>query len=174
MSMPSDENQSYQKIFGSYAFQRVLAHYCEQMLLDEGFGKDKGDLTALKYRLAQLDESLFRYCRLCVSIMMHTQGMTVEEGTKSLWIIVTIGKSSLLLPEAMRGTNDPGYLNYNLGKAYDFKSQRDDYKSRKEAITFTKISMMKCLSTVHRRCLLLREIMLKDKLSGMKFYNKGR
>lgn len=71
-----------QKILGSYAFSEGWAHYTEQMMIEEGFGSDKNEMTALKYKLTQLDESLLRYCRLCVSLMMHTQGMTVEEGTK--------------------------------------------------------------------------------------------
>lgn len=131
------------------------------MLLDEGFGKDKGDLTALKYRLAQLDESLLRYCRLCVSIMMHTQGMTVEEGTKFFMDNCYYEKQPAT-SEAMRGTNDPGYLNYTLGKLMIFKL-RDDYK-KQEGSNYS-------LQKFHDEMLkhgspplpLLREIMLKDK-----------
>lgn len=150
-----------QKIFGSYAFSEGWAHYCEQMMLDEGFAKDKGELTFLKYRLAQLDESLLRYCRLCVSIMMHTQGMTVDEATKFFMDNCYYEKQPAH-SEAMRGTNDPGYLNYTLGKLMIFKL-RDDYK-KQEGINYS-------LQKFHDEMLkhgsppvpLLREIMLKDK-----------
>jgi len=63
-------------------FYRRLAHYTEQMLLDEGFGVSEDKLKAIKYRIAQSDEALLRLCRLCVSIMIHTQNMTVEAATK--------------------------------------------------------------------------------------------
>ena len=53
------------------------AHYTEQMMLEEGFGKDNP-----KIRLAQLSEALLRDCRYIVGIKLHTQGMTVEEGAK--------------------------------------------------------------------------------------------
>jgi len=150
-----------QKIFGSYAFSEGWAHYCEQMLLDEGFGNDKGELPALKYRLAQLDESLLRYCRLCVSIKMHTQGMTVEEGTQFFMDNCYYEKQPAH-SEAMRGTNDPGYLNYTLGKLMIFKL-RDDYQ-KQEGSNYS-------LQKFHDEMLkhgspplpLLREIMLKDK-----------
>src|SRR5205807_8659421 len=84
-----------EKIFGSYAFIEGWAHYCERMLVDQGFGGDMdsskessksensgADVRAARYRLAQTDEALLRICRLCVSIRMHCQRMTVDEGTK--------------------------------------------------------------------------------------------
>ncbi|PYK30690.1 MAG: hypothetical protein DME57_06120, partial [Verrucomicrobia bacterium] len=76
-----------EKIFGSYAFIEGWAHYCEKMMLDEGYGKvanpnEADEKRAAKYRLAQADEALLRLCRLCVAIKMHTQKMTVDEATK--------------------------------------------------------------------------------------------
>ncbi len=53
------------------------AHYCEQMMVDEGFGG--GDP---KIRLAQLQEALLRDCRYVVGIKLHTEGWTVEQGAK--------------------------------------------------------------------------------------------
>ena len=62
-----------EKIFGSYAFIEGWAHYCEKMMIDEGFGSaatstpTEDDVkTAAKYRMAQADEALLRLCRLCV------------------------------------------------------------------------------------------------------------
>ena len=76
-----------QRIFGSYAYIEGWAHYCEQMVGGGRFRPeesriDPNDLQGAKYHLAQSDEALLRICRLCVSIKLHTQGMSVEEATK--------------------------------------------------------------------------------------------
>src|SRR5436190_7473762 len=78
-----------EKIFGSYAFIEGWAHYCEKMMLDEGYGgptssspSEDDAKRAAKYRMAQADEALLRLCRLCVSIKMHTQNMSLDEATK--------------------------------------------------------------------------------------------
>src|SRR6478672_932040 len=77
-----------EKIFGSYAFVEGWAHYCEKMMLDEGYGSSTNSTPseddvkrAAKYRMAQADEALLRLCRLCVSIKMHTQNMSIDEAT---------------------------------------------------------------------------------------------
>ena len=126
------------KIFSGYAFSEGWAHYCEQMLVDEGFGADPSAapgrpaaLKAAKYRLAQTDEALLRICRLCVSIKMHCQGMTVPEAARSSRTTVTTKKSPAH-SEAVRGTFDPEYLYYTLGKMRSLKL-RDDYKKQEGA-----------------------------------------
>lgn len=150
-----------QKIFGSYAFSEGWAHYTEQMMIEEGFGKDKGEMAALKYHLAQLDESLLRYCRLCVSIKMHTQGMTVEEGAQFFMDNCYYEKQPAH-SEAMRGTNDPGYLNYNMGKLMIYKLRGDYAKQEGSNYSLQKFhdEMLKHGSPPVP---LLREIMLKDR-----------
>ncbi|CAN5599984.1 DUF885 domain-containing protein [soil metagenome] len=161
LHMNASDASRLQKIFSSYAFTEGWAHYSEQMMIEEGFGKDKGEMTALKYHLAQLDESLLRYCRLCASIMMHTKGMTVEEATQFFMDNCYYEKQSATA-EAMRGTNDPGYLNYTLGKLMIYKL-RSDYQ-KQEGNNYS-------LTGFHDEMLnhgmppvpLLREIMLKDK-----------
>jgi uncharacterized protein (DUF885 family) len=97
------------------------AHYAEQMMVDEGFGE--GDP---KIRLGQLLEALLRLCRYLVAIKLHTEGMTVEEATRFFM------KNAYLeeLParaEAERGTFDPGYLAYTLGK-FQIQQLRDTMK----------------------------------------------
>jgi uncharacterized protein (DUF885 family) len=156
-----------EKIFGSYAFTEGWAHYCEKMMLDEGFGgSTKADPTneeikrAAKYRMAQADEALLRLCRLCVSIKMHTQKMSVDEATK-FFQNNCYYEAKPARSEAMRGTFDPGYLNYTLGKLQILKL-RDDYKAQ-EGNKFS-------LEKFHDEMLdhgmppirLLREILLKD------------
>jgi len=156
-----------EKIFGSYAFIEGWAHYCEKMMLDEGFGgptssspSEEDVKRAAKYRMAQADEALLRLCRLCVSIKMHTQNMSLDEATK-FFQDNCYYEEKPARQEAMRGTFDPGYLNYTLGKLEILKL-RDDYKAQ-EGDSFS-------LQKFHNELLnhgmppirLLREIMLKD------------
>jgi uncharacterized protein (DUF885 family) len=156
-----------EKIFGSYAFIEGWAHYCEKMMLDEGFGGPSSSSPspedvkrAAKYRMAQADEALLRLCRLCVSIKMHTQNMSLDEATK-FFQDNCYYEEKPARQEAIRGTFDPGYLNYTLGKLQILKL-RDDYKAQ-EGDEFS-------LQKFHNELLnhgmppirLLREIMLKD------------
>ena len=156
-----------EKIFGSYAFIEGWAHYCEKMILDEGFGSptssppsEEDVKRAAKYRMAQADEALLRLCRLCVSIKMHTQNMSLDEATKFCQDNCYYEEKPAR-QEAMRGTFDPGYLNYTLGKLQILKL-RDDYKTQ-EGDDFS-------IQKFHNELLnhgmppirLLREIMLKD------------
>jgi uncharacterized protein (DUF885 family) len=97
------------------------AHYCEQMIVDQGFGGGN-----LKVRLAQLSEALWRDCRYVVGIKLHTQGMTVEEGT-AYFMKEGFQDQSPSFAEARRGTYNPTYLYYTLGKLQIYKL-RDDYR----------------------------------------------
>jgi uncharacterized protein (DUF885 family) len=156
-----------EKVFGSYAFIEGWAHYCEKMMLDEGFGSptssppsEEDVKRAAKYRMAQADEALLRLCRLCVSIKLHTQNMSLDEATK-FFQDNCYYEEKPARSEAIRGTFDPGYLNYTLGKLEILKL-RDDYKAQ-EGDEFS-------LQKFHNELLnhgmppirLLREIMLKD------------
>jgi uncharacterized protein (DUF885 family) len=116
---------------------------------------------AAKYRMAQADEAMVRLCRLCVAIKMHTQHMSVDDGTK-FFQENCYYEEKPARAEAMRGTFDPGYLNYSLGKLQILKL-RDDYKAQ-EGDEFS-------LQKFHNELLnhgmppirLMRELMLKDK-----------
>ncbi|MBA3831547.1 MAG: DUF885 domain-containing protein [Chthoniobacterales bacterium] len=154
-----------EKVFSSYAYVEGWAHYCEKMMLDEGFGSvpnptPEQNVRAAKYRMAQADEALLRLCRLCVSIQMHTLGMSIADGAK-FFHENCYYESKPSIAEAMRGTFDPGYLNYTLGKLEILKL-RDDYKAQ-EGANFS-------LEKFHDELLdhgappirLLREILLKD------------
>jgi len=156
-----------EKIFGSYAFIEGWAHYCEKMMLDEGYGSPTGATPseddvkrAAKYRMAQADEALLRLCRLCVSIKMHTQNISIGDATK-FFQDNCYYEEKPARQEAMRGTFDPGYLNYTLGK-FQILKLRDDYKAQ-QGDDFS-------LQKFHNELLnhgmppvrLLREIMLKD------------
>ena len=117
-----------QKIFGSYAFVEGWAHYTEKMMIDEGYGDTGDPIKAAKYRMAQSGEALVRLCRLCVSVKMHCQGMSVDEATRFFMDNWYQGEQ-LSRPEAIRGTYDPGYLYYTLGKLQMLKL-REDYKQQ--------------------------------------------
>lgn len=120
------------KIYNSYAFVEGWAHYTEQMILDSGFpdgplgpgATQEQRLRAAKFRLAQSDEALLRLCRLCVAIQMHTQGMTVEQGTR-FFIDNCYYETKPAASEAIRGTFDPGYCFYTLGKLQILKLRQD-------------------------------------------------
>ena len=156
-----------EKIFTSYAFVEGWAHYAEQMLVDEGFGASPSptptreqQVKAAKYRLAQTDEALLRICRLCVSIKMHCQGMSVEEATRFFQENFYCEQKPAR-QEAIRGAYDPEYLYYTLGKLEILKL-REDYR-KQQGVQFT-------LQKFHDEMLrhgappirLLREVMLKD------------
>ncbi len=99
------------------------AHYVEQMMIDEGFGG--GDP---KLRLAQLQEALLRDCRYVVAIKMHTQGMTVAEATR-VFVEQGFQEPANGHEEALRGTYDPMYLAYTLGKL-QIQALRDEFLAR--------------------------------------------
>lgn len=119
------------KIFTSYSFVEGWAHYCEQMMLDEGFGKSTAAkpsreeiVRAAKYRLAQSDEALLRICRLCVAIQTHCNGMSLEDATRFFQDNCYYERQPAY-EEARRGTFDPGYLFYTLGKLELLKLRSD-------------------------------------------------
>ena len=99
------------------------AHYCEQLMLDEGFGN--GDP---KTRLGQLQDALLRAARFVVGIRMHTRGMTMDEATE-FFHKEGMQAKRVALQEVRRGTQDPTYLYYTYGKLELFKL-RDEYKKK--------------------------------------------
>jgi len=106
-------------IYDSGADVEGWALYCEQMMLDEGLHNSDP-----KFRLAQLQMALLRACRYLVAIRMHTRGMTVAQATvffeKNAYQNHHNGEV-----EALRGTDDPGYLRYQLGKLMILKLRQD-------------------------------------------------
>src|SRR3989440_668612 len=155
-----------EKIFGSYAFIEGWAHYCERMMIDEGYSTvanptEADEKRAAKYRLAQADEALLRLCRLCVSIKMHTQNMSVEEATR-FFRENCYYEEKPARAEAKRGTFDPGYLNYTLGKLEILKL-RDDYKAQDGGNFSAQKFHNELLNHGMPPIRLLRELMLKDK-----------
>jgi uncharacterized protein (DUF885 family) len=162
-----------EKIFGSYAFVEGWAHYAEQMMVDDGFGASLSpapthdeQVKAAKYRLAQTDEALLRVCRLCVSIRMHCQGMSVEEATK-FFQDNCYYEEKTARQEAIRGAYDPEYLYYTLGKL-EFLKLRDDYR-KQEGPNFSLLAFHdEVLRHGAPPIRLLREVMLKNPRSWVR------
>jgi uncharacterized protein (DUF885 family) len=103
------------------SFVEGWAHYTEQMMLEEGFGA--GDP---KLKMGQLADALLRLCRFVVGIREHTDGMTVEQATRFFMANAYMGETPSRI-EAERGTFDPTYLVYTVGKLAILK-MRDDYR----------------------------------------------
>jgi uncharacterized protein (DUF885 family) len=111
------------KLLGSDTNAEGWAHYAEQMMLEEGYGE--GDPKLL---LSQLHEALLRLCRYLVGIRMHPRGMTLEEGI-AFFEREGYQERANAEREAMRGTSDPTYLVYTLGKLQLLKL-REDYRKK--------------------------------------------
>ena len=99
------------------------AHYSEQMMLDEGYGG--GDP---KLRMGQLQDALLRNARFIVGIKMHTGNMTMDEAREFL-VREGYQVPAMADIEAKRGTSDPTYLYYTLGKLQILRL-REDYKKK--------------------------------------------
>jgi uncharacterized protein (DUF885 family) len=103
------------------------------MMLDEGYGRTPGtdvdhDTAFLKLRLGQLQDALLRNARFIVGIQMHTGKMTFDQGVD---FFVKEGYQTRAngMRETKRGTSDPTYLYYTLGKLEILKL-RTDYKKK--------------------------------------------
>jgi len=98
------------KVWFSYSFIEGWAHYCEQAALEAGF-----DDRSTSAEVTQLQDALLRNCRLIVSIGMHTQGMSVADAARFLRTNAHLEELHAQR-EAIRGTYNPEYFCYTLGK----------------------------------------------------------
>lgn len=132
------------------------AHYCEEMMLEQGYGEGNPSLL-----LVQLQAALIRLCRYIAAIKMHTQGMTVEQAT------LLFQQQAFMDPanaerEAMRGALDPTYIAYALGKL-EIMKLREDYKKMLGDNFNLKAFHDQFLSYGVVPVKLIREQMLRDK-----------
>lgn len=111
------------KMLVSSEFAEGWAHYDEQMMVDEGWGNSDP-----KVRLAQLDEALLRNCRYVVGVGLHTGAMTVDQA-EHLFTDQCFQTKQIAVGETLRGTQDPMYGYYALGKLMILKL-REDYKKK--------------------------------------------
>jgi uncharacterized protein (DUF885 family) len=98
------------KVYLSASFTEGWAHYTEQLAIEAGLGRESSAAE-----IAQIHDALLRDCRLLASIGLHTQGMTLEQATALFQREAHFER----LPaerEAIRGTFNPEYFCYTLGK----------------------------------------------------------
>ena len=110
-------------LFAPASFVEGWAHYCEQMMVEAGFRH--GDVTI---RLGQLAEALVRLARFVVAIRLHCEDLSVEQGMRFFRDEAFLEETTARR-EAERGTFDPTYLVYALGKLMMLKL-RGDYKEQ--------------------------------------------
>ncbi|MCS5655996.1 MAG: DUF885 domain-containing protein [Dehalococcoidia bacterium] len=143
------------RVATSYSFTEGWAHYTEQMMLETKYGEGQPKLL-----LTQLLEALVRNCRYVCSFRMHTERMTLDEATRFFMENAYMAE----LParrEALRGTFDPGYLNYTLGKLMILKL-REDYRREQGSAYSLKGFHDRLLSFGGPALPLLRPALLKD------------
>ncbi len=126
------------KLTGANTNVEGWAHYCEQMMLDEGYdqpgvgAKDERDSRLI--RLGQLQDALLRDARFIVGIRLHTQDMTLEQA-EDFFVNEGYQSRPIAEVETKRGTSDPTYLYYTLGKLEIMKLRSDLQK--KEGARFS-------------------------------------
>ena len=109
-------------LFSSTAMVEGWAHYAEHMMMEAGFRRNDP-----RVKLGQLAESLIRLCRLIVGLRLHCEDMSVEQGVRFFRDEAYLEEASARR-EAERGTFDPSYILYSLGKLMVLKL-RDDCKA---------------------------------------------
>jgi uncharacterized protein (DUF885 family) len=123
------------KLLGANTDVEGWAHYCEQMMLDEGYGQPgvgAKDARESKFlRLGQLQDALLRNARFIVGIQMHTGRMSFDEAVAFFQKEGYQSKENALV-ETRRGTSDPTYLYYTLGKL-EIMKLREDLKKKQGA-----------------------------------------
>lgn len=129
-------NDRVRKLLGSATNAEGWAHYCEQMMLDEGlaqyeFPKERRQQLLLK--LGQLQDALLRNARFIVGIKLHTGKMTLDQA-KEFFVEQGYQSPAVGEVETKRGTSDPTYLYYTLGKLEILKLRADVEK--KEGASF--------------------------------------
>ncbi|HET6341968.1 MAG TPA: DUF885 domain-containing protein [Gemmatimonadota bacterium] len=99
-----------QRLLTAYVTTEGWAHYAEEMSWRQGLAGGDPRLG-----LAVVQDALLRVVRYLASIGLHTEGMTVDEA-ETLFRTIAFQDSVNARQQALRGTYDPEYLNYTLGK----------------------------------------------------------
>lgn len=111
------------KALTSYSFVEGWAHYTEEMMLEAGVD------SSPNFKLAYLAEALTRQVRYLVAIRMHAGDLSVDEA-QQMFERHAYMEPVTARKEAVRGTFDPGYLNYTLGK-FMMRRLREDYRAHR-------------------------------------------
>jgi uncharacterized protein (DUF885 family) len=102
-----------------YGFAEGWAHYAEEMMIEEGLGKGDPEV-----HLGQLSDALLRDVRLLSAIGMQTGGMSVAQSEK-MFREQAFQDPGNARQQSARGSYDPAYLNYTLGKLMIRKLRAD-------------------------------------------------
>jgi uncharacterized protein (DUF885 family) len=123
------------KLLGANTDVEGWAHYCEQMMLDEGYGQPgvgaKDERESKFLRLGQLQDALLRNARFIAGIEMHTGQMSLDQAVEFFQKEGYQSKETAIV-ETRRGTSDPTYLYYTLGKL-EIMKLREDLKKKQGA-----------------------------------------
>jgi len=111
------------RVFVGYAFAEGWAHYVEEMMWEAGFDGGLAGGQA-EYRIGQINMALYRNVRFLCAIGLHTAAMSVEE-CERLFRELAMQDPGSARQQAARGTYDPAYLNYTLGKLMIRKLRED-------------------------------------------------
>jgi len=129
------------KLLGANTDVEGWAHYTEQMMLDEGYGQPgagaKDERESKFLRLGQLQDALLRNARFIVGIEMHTGKMSYDEAVAFFQKEGYQSKESAII-ETKRGSSDPTYLYYTLGKLEIMKLREDMKKKQGAAFSLEK------------------------------------
>ena len=106
-------------LFAPASFVEGWAHYCEHMMVEAGFRSDDATI-----KLGQLAESLVRLARFVVAIRLHCEDLSGEQGMRFFRDEAFLEEATARR-EAERGTFDPTYLVYSVGKLMMLKLRRD-------------------------------------------------
>jgi uncharacterized protein (DUF885 family) len=107
------------KLYVTYSFAEGWAHYTEEMMWEAGL---RGTAEA---HVGQLSNALLRDCRFLAAVGMHAQGMTLAQA-QTLFQTQCFQSAGTASTQAGRGTYDPLYLSYTLGKLM-IRRLRDDW-----------------------------------------------
>lgn len=111
------------RLFVTGGFAEGWAHYAEEMMWEAGL---RGTPEA---KLGMLFNALLRDCRYLSAIGLHTQGWSVADA-QNLFVQQCYQSAGGANQQALRGTYDPGYLNYTLNKLM-IRKLRDDWTASK-------------------------------------------
>jgi Bacterial protein of unknown function (DUF885) len=114
------------RLWVGYAYAEGWAHYSEELMWNMGLGNGNPE-----NHVAQLADALLRDVRLLSAIGLHTEGMTVAQSER-MFRDEAFQNPGNARQQAARGTYDPAYLNYTLGKLA-IKKLRDDWVAKQMA-----------------------------------------
>ncbi len=106
------------RLFVGYAFAEGWAHYTEEMMWEAGL---RGTPET---HIGQLSNALLRNCRFLSAIGLHARGMTQAQ-SQAMFRDECFQDEGNARQQAARGTYDPAYLNYTLGKLMIRKLRAD-------------------------------------------------